>query len=411
MSAYIFRRQNSYDSIKNTHSLTHVNNDRCFPVSLRKGVPVLLVPVSAQFPFILLFGVGTGRRDGEEDELKLIWFRGTFWSRVWRYYSSKVQTILSAFSWGFLSLPLSQPLVSLHYDHYIQHLPLLSDSSVDCDGVAYCEMCIILCVCVCRGEELCLELESPDFHHTAPAEKSAKAISSKMWLYLPHWDSEFEHLKWETSHGMELKIILVWDLGWKEGTGIRYKWRERTAHTDGEWARFGGSREELKVNSHRSPWTRPGCQYVGHVFQAPLQGGLMCGWRSRPSPCTTKRLTLSHRGRLCQSSLILVLWGKGQGKVWVFSRLVRRSIRETYLSYDGLLLISPPQNSFLFVLGTNLGVCCGNMCTHVCTHTVLVHWFPVSMTSLSTREMSMDPDLSNQTLFFPGHGDWFRNGL
>lgn len=183
--------------------MTHVNNDRCFPVSLRKGVPVLLVPLSAQFPFTLLFWVRRERRDGEEDEVQLVRSRATFWSRVWRYYSSEAQTILSAFSWGLLSLPVSHPLVSLHYDHYIQHLPLPSRGSVDCDGVVYCEMCIILCVCVCRGEELCLELEFPDFHHTAPAEKSAKAISSTMWLYLPHWDSESEHLKWETSHGME----------------------------------------------------------------------------------------------------------------------------------------------------------------------------------------------------------------
>lgn len=118
MSAYSLPRQNSYDSIKNTHSVTHVNNDRCFPVSLRKGVPVLLVPLSAQFPFILLFGVGRGRRDGEEDELQLVRSRATFWSRVWRYYSSEAQTVLSAFSQGLLSLPFSAscvtPLRPLH---------------------------------------------------------------------------------------------------------------------------------------------------------------------------------------------------------------------------------------------------------------------------------------------------------
>lgn len=39
------------------------------------------------------------------------------------------------------------------------------------------------------------------------------------------------------------------------------------------------------------------------------------------------------------------------------------------------------------------------------THTLLVLLFEVSLTSLSAPEMGMDPDLSNQTLFSPGHGD------
>lgn len=91
-------RQNSYDSIKDAHSATRVNNDRCFRLFLRKGISVFLVRVSAQFPFIPVFWGRRERRDGEEDELKLVRFKGTFWSRVWRYCSSEARITLNAFS-------------------------------------------------------------------------------------------------------------------------------------------------------------------------------------------------------------------------------------------------------------------------------------------------------------------------
>lgn len=71
-------QDNIYDSIKDTHSLSRVNNDRWFSVFLRKSASVLFLPLSEQLSFIALSWGREGRRDEEGDKVEAGKIQGSF---------------------------------------------------------------------------------------------------------------------------------------------------------------------------------------------------------------------------------------------------------------------------------------------------------------------------------------------
>lgn len=107
-------RQNIYDSIKDTHSGPHVNDDRCSCCLLRKGVSVFLVSLNTQFLFIPLFsGREWGAEMGRMMGLQLVRFRELFGLVFEGTTPAKLRIALSSFSPRF-SLPPSLLILLCH---------------------------------------------------------------------------------------------------------------------------------------------------------------------------------------------------------------------------------------------------------------------------------------------------------
>lgn len=108
-------QDNIYDSIKDTHSLPRVNNDRWFSVFLRKGVSVFSLPSSEQLSFIALSWGREGRRGEEGEEVEVGKIQGLFWLEFKDTAPATLRIALSSFSPGS-SLPPACSLFHVTFD-------------------------------------------------------------------------------------------------------------------------------------------------------------------------------------------------------------------------------------------------------------------------------------------------------